>query len=107
MFESRSCQRATWSTCVMSGLTGPMGSPNCGRGSASGWMHLGRGHREKACVFYMRGQPFLHFHLLKAGRRRGDIKGRTDWAQFDLPRPISATRRRAFLRELRTRYGEQ
>jgi len=62
---------------------------------------------KKPCVFYLRGQPFLHFHLLKAGRRRGDIKGRTDWAQLDLPRPISAKRRRAFVRELRTRYGER
>ena len=36
-----------------------------------------------------------------------DVKGRASWVQLDLPRPISTTRRRAFLRELRTRYGEK
>ena len=30
-------------------------------------------------VFYAHGQPFLHFHLLAGGRRRADVKGRTDW----------------------------
>jgi len=58
-------------------------------------------------VFYVRRQPFLHFHLFEGGRRRADLKGRTGWVQLDLPRPISTTRRRAFLRELRTRYGEK
>src|SRR5436309_2862394 len=53
------------------------------------------------------GRPFLHFHLLEGGRRRADVKGRTGWAQFDLPRPVSATRRRALLRELRARHGEK
>ncbi len=24
-------------------------------------------------VLYLRGQPFLHFHLVAGGRRRGDI----------------------------------
>lgn len=58
-------------------------------------------------VFYVRRQPFLHFHLVEGGRRRADIRGRTGWVQIDLPRPISPTRRRSFLRELRTRYGER
>lgn len=58
-------------------------------------------------VFYVRRQPFLHFHLLEGGRRRADVKGKTGWVQLDLPRPISLTRRRAFLRKLRTHYGEK
>jgi len=62
---------------------------------------------KKPGVFYVRGQPFLHFHLLEGGLRRADVKGRTGWVQLDLPRPISATRRRALLRELRMRYGEK
>jgi len=61
---------------------------------------------KKPAVFYVRGRPFLHFHLLEGGRRRADVKGRTGWAQFDLPRPMSATRRRALRRELRARHGE-
>ena len=56
---------------------------------------------------YVRRQPFLHFHLVEGGRRRADVKGRTGWVQLDLPRPITPTRRRAFLRELRTHYGEK
>ena len=51
-------------------------------------------------VFYAHGQPFLHFHLLAGGRRRADVKGRTDWVQLDLPPPVTAARRRALVREL-------
>ena len=58
-------------------------------------------------VFYVRREPFLHFHLVEGGRRRADVKGRTNWVQLDLPRPVSATRRRALLSELRIRYGEK
>ncbi len=58
-------------------------------------------------VFYVRRQPFLHFHLVDGGRRRADVKGRAGWVQIDLPRPLSAERRRAFLRELRLRHGEK
>ena len=58
-------------------------------------------------VFYVRNQPFLHFHLLAGGRRRADVKGHTNWVQLDLPRPVTATRRRALFRELRMRYGEK
>jgi len=61
----------------------------------------------KPGVFYVRRQPFLHFHLVDGGRRRADVKGRTTWVQVDLPRPVSAARRRAFLRKLRIRYGEK
>jgi hypothetical protein len=43
-------------------------------------------------IFYVRRQPFLHFHLVDGGRRRGDIKGRRGWVQVDLPRPLSVTR---------------
>ncbi len=58
-------------------------------------------------VFYARNQPFLHFHLLAGGRRRADVKGHTTWVQLDLPRPVTATRRRALFRELRLRYSEK
>ena len=62
---------------------------------------------KKPNVFYVRRQPFLHFHLVEGGRRRADVKGRAGWVQHDLPRPLSATRRRALLRELRSRHGEK
>jgi hypothetical protein len=62
---------------------------------------------KKPGVFYVRGQPFLHFHLLEGERRRADVKGRRDWVPFDLPRPLPAARRRAFLRALRVRYEEK
>ena len=58
-------------------------------------------------VFYVRNQPFLHFHLLAGGRRRADVKGHTNWVQLDLPRPVTETRRRTLFRELRRRYGEK
>ena len=57
-------------------------------------------------VFYARGQPFLHFHLLAGGRRRADVKGGAGWSELDLPRPASAASRRRLLRELRARYRE-
>lgn len=62
---------------------------------------------KKPFVFYVRGQPFLHFHLLEGDRRRADIKGRKDWTQIDLPRPIRAADRRTLLAELRRRYQEK
>jgi hypothetical protein len=55
----------------------------------------------------MRREPFLHFHLLKGGRRRGDIKGSRGWVSLDLPRPISATRRQMLRRALRAHYREK
>jgi len=58
-------------------------------------------------VFYVRRQPFLHFHLVEGGRRRADVKGRGGWVQLDLPRPASGARQRALLRELRGRYAER
>ena len=58
-------------------------------------------------VFYARRQPFLHFHLVEGGRRRADVKGRAGWTSLDLPRPISPTKRRTFLRLLGTRYRER
>ena len=46
--------------------------------------------------------------LLAGGRRRADdVKGRTNWVQLDLPRPVTAMRRRELFRELRMRYGEK
>ena len=58
-------------------------------------------------VFYAHKHPFLHFHLLAGRRRRADIKGHTNWVHLDLPRPVTATRRRALLRELQMRYGDK
>jgi hypothetical protein len=58
-------------------------------------------------IFYVRRQPFLHFHLLKGGRRRGDIKGARGWTSLDLPRPLSTRRRQSLRRELRTHYRER
>jgi hypothetical protein len=62
---------------------------------------------KKPGVFYVRRQPFLHFHLAADGRRRADVKGRAGWISLELPRPISARRRQVFRRELRRRYAER
>jgi hypothetical protein len=59
---------------------------------------------KKPGVFYARGQPFLHFHLVAGGQRRADVKGRTGWVQLELPRPVSTQKRGALLRELRKQY---
>jgi hypothetical protein len=61
----------------------------------------------KPAVLYLRRQPFLHFHLVEGGRRRADIKSRAGWIPIELPRPLSATRRRTFLSELQRRYRER
>ena len=61
----------------------------------------------KPAVFYVRRQPFLHFHLLAGERRCADIKGNTGWRRVDLPQPVPATLRRRLLRELRSRYVER
>lgn len=58
-------------------------------------------------VFYVRREPFLHFHLAADGRRRADVKARAGWLAFPLPRPTSARRRQALLRELRRCYAER
>jgi hypothetical protein len=58
-------------------------------------------------VFYLRREPFLHFHWLRGDHRRGDIKGRTGWTEHDLPRPLPAARRRALLRALRAHYRDR
>jgi hypothetical protein len=62
---------------------------------------------KRPVVFDAHGQPFLHFHPLVGARRRANVKRRTNWTQLDLPRPVTATRRRALVRELRIRYGEK
>jgi hypothetical protein len=56
-------------------------------------------------VFYVRHRPFLHFHQQVDGRRRADVKGPTGWIAFDLPHPLSAARRRAFLGALRAHHA--
>jgi hypothetical protein len=56
---------------------------------------------KKHNVFYLRRQPFLHFHLLSDGRRRADLRGPAGWVQVDIPRPISTARRRVLLRAAR------
>jgi hypothetical protein len=62
---------------------------------------------KRPAVFYLRRQPFLHFHLMEGARRRADIKSGAGWIPIELPRPLSAGRRRAFLNELRRRYRER
>jgi hypothetical protein len=62
---------------------------------------------KKPGVFHAGRQPFLHFHLAADGGRRADIKGRAGWIPLAMPRPVSARRRRTFLRELRRRYAER
>ena len=37
---------------------------------------------------------------------RADVKGRSDWVQLELPRPLPAATRRALLRSLRLRHAE-
>ena len=59
------------------------------------------------CVFYARGQPFLHFHLFEGSRRGADVKGRDGWTSLDVPRPISTAKRLALRRLLRARYRER
>lgn len=36
----------------------------------------------KPAVFYVRREPFLHFHLLAGARRRADIRSRAGWIQI-------------------------
>ena len=62
---------------------------------------------KRPAVFYLRRQPFLHFHLVEGTRRRADIKSGARWIQVELPRPLSASARRSFLTELRRRYRER
>lgn len=61
----------------------------------------------KPGVFYVRNQPFLHFHLLAGGGRRADVKGKADWVEIGLGSPITAAQRRALLAELRARHAEK
>lgn len=58
----------------------------------------------KPLVFYLGNDAFLHFHLLAGERRRADVKGRGDWTQIDLPRPLPAAVTRALLRQLRASH---
>jgi hypothetical protein len=55
-------------------------------------------------VFYLRREPFLHFHLLAGGGRRADVKSLADWVPIEVPRPASASVRRALLREIRRQH---
>jgi hypothetical protein len=73
-------------------------------GEVRGWAGV---VEKRPGVFYAGRQPFLHFHLTADGGRRGDVKGRAGWITLALPRPTSARRRQAFLRELRRRYAER
>ena len=62
---------------------------------------------KRPCIFYLRRQPFLHFHLFPGPRRRADVKGRSRWVQIELPVAMTDRSRRALGRELRRRYGER
>ena len=58
-------------------------------------------------VFYAQRQPFLHFHLVEGGRRRADVKSRTGWVSFDLPRPVPPAPHRRFVRALIRHHAER
>jgi len=58
-------------------------------------------------VFYVRRNPFLHFHLIKGLTRRADIKGSEGWLSVDLPRPLPPAAREVFVQALKARYGER
>ena len=68
---------------------------------------MGWRRRTRARVFYVGREPFLHFHLLRTGQRRADVKGGEEWIEVDLPRPLSATRRAALQHALRRCYAEK
>ena len=58
-------------------------------------------------VFYLRREPFLHFHLFPGSRRRADVKGEHGWFQLELPETMTERARRTLDRELRRRYAER
>jgi len=58
-------------------------------------------------TFYFGREPFLHFHASGASPRRADVRRGKGWLELDLPRPSTAARRRALLRELRVTYREK
>jgi hypothetical protein len=62
---------------------------------------------KRPCIFYLRGQPFLHFHLLPGPRRRADVKGQRGWVQVELLPKMTERNRGALRRELRCRYDER
>ncbi len=57
-------------------------------------------------VFYIRREPFLHFHRQADGRRRADVKSSRGWTPFELPRPLSAAKLRALLRVLGAQHAD-
>ena len=62
---------------------------------------------KRPCIFYLRREPFLHFHLFPGPRRRADVKGRRGWVQVELPRKMTDRARSALGREIRQRYAER
>lgn len=62
---------------------------------------------KRPCIFYLRRQPFLHFHLFPGPRRRADIRGPRGWIQIELPPVMTERSRHTLGRELRRRYGER
>ena len=62
---------------------------------------------KRPAVFYLRREPFLHFHLFPGPRRRADVKGDAGWFQVELPSKVTDRTRRALSRELRRCYGER
>jgi hypothetical protein len=62
---------------------------------------------KRPAVFYLRREPFLHFHLFPGPRRRADVKGRRGWVQLELPPKMTDRARRVLDRELRRHYGER
>lgn len=57
-------------------------------------------------TFYLRRKPYLHFHVGRDSRR-ADVRGSTDWIEFDLPEPLPASAKRRFLALLRDEYEDR
>jgi hypothetical protein len=57
-------------------------------------------------TFYLRRQPFLHFH---AGRdsRRADLRRADGWLEIDLPVPLPSEHKRRLLAALRAEYADR
>ena len=75
-------------------------------GDVRGWPGV---EERSPATFYLRKQPFLHFHVGRDSRR-ADVKGADGWIQVDLPEPAppgTATRLQRLLRDEYSRRTAQ
>ena len=67
------------------------------------WPHV---NEPRPGIFYLKRQPFLHFHIDKQGRRWADVRDGADWgAELDLPIGASRAQQQRFLTAVRRRYA--